>query len=578
MKKWSVLMTVVIALALLLACGPAAPEKPLPSPEPVPAEPTPVTEPAPEPEVSPGVSLTPNPVETSLPVYGGTLVYATHIPSNFDGHRKAGYGPSSTLPVFNQLVIYNIDYKETVPENIIGDLAESWEVSEDGKTITFKLHQGVKWHDGIPFTAEDVVYSLDKMTDVNRSVIADMFPAYQSSEMIDDYTVKVHLKYPSAGFMIALAEGEAVIQAKHLAGTDPQTAEFMIGTGPFVLEDYLLRIHLKYKRNPDYWKKDQYGNQLPYMDGLIIYWADNKVVNEMLVGRRIDLRSPTAGASTVSTYEYLTEGAPELLWQKMDLSDCSVIYLNTEHPPLDDVRVRRAMGLLIDEESLIIGFSGDARFGIIDIGLLSPSLGLPKEEVVKLMGWDRPIEDRAPEAQRLMAEAGYPDGFKLNILTLGAPTMTQGAVSLVFADTLRRYLKIDAEVNIGLGLTEIYKRVDDNNYDLFTEVLKVGRDPVHLARSVGTGGYANYSNYSDPEVDRMLAELDHIVDPVERREVVWAIERQLLTDLPILPTGTFIGNMMPYYPHVKNLRWINMRYSNTVRLEDVWIDESLRVK
>jgi hypothetical protein len=76
----------------------------------------------------------------------------------------------------------------------------------------------------------------------------------------------------------------------------------------------------------------------------------------------------------------------------------------------------------------------------------------------------------------------------------------------------------------------------------------------------------------------MLAELDHIVDPVERREVVWAIERQLLTDLPILPTGTFIGNMMPYYPHVKNLRWINMRYSNTVRLEDVWIDESLRVK
>ncbi|MFH0941821.1 MAG: ABC transporter substrate-binding protein, partial [Chloroflexota bacterium] len=427
-----------------------------------------------------------------------------------------------------------------------------------------------------PFTAGDVVYSLDKMTDVNRSAISDWFPAYQSSEKIDDNTVKVHLKYASAGFMISLAAGESQIQAKHLADTDGQSAGFMVGTGPFMLEEYLVRVHIKYKRNPDYWKKDKYGNRLPYLDGIIFYQADGAVTSDMLISRRLDLRSTTTGAATTDTYQYLKSGAPELLWQKRDKEWGAVMYLNLSHPPLDDVRVRRAMGLLIDEKSLIIGYAGDAVFGITDIGLLPPSFGLPKEEVVKLMGWDKPWEARVSEAQRLMAEAGYPNGFKLNMLSrAGAQTMM--GLSLVYEEALRNQLKIDAEVN-GPSDIEIHKRLDEDNYDLYTSELNIGLDPVHLVMNFGTGGYANYSKYSNPEVDRILAGLDYIIDPTKRREAVWAIERILLTDLPALPTGTFIANFMPYYPHVKNIRWADMAYSNICRLEDVWIDESLQVK
>jgi peptide/nickel transport system substrate-binding protein len=431
----------------------------------------------------------------------------------------------------------------------------------------------VKWHDGVPFTADDVVYSLDKMTDVNRSAISDYFPAYQNSEMVDDYTVKVHLKYASAGFMISLASGEAVIQAKHLAGTDDQSADFMIGTGPFILEEYLTRVDLKWKRNPDYWKKDQYGNQLPYLDGLVLYNADNTMTNDMLIARRLDLKGPVTGAATLDTYQYLTQGAPELLWQKRDRDICTPFFINTSHPPLDDVRIRRAMALVLVQKDVIIGYSGDPMFGVTDIGVLQRSFGLPAEEIRQLMGWDKSMEERVAEAQQLMAEAGYADGFKLNMLSRVGTGTAQGA-SLVFAQALSQDLKIETEVH-GLTGTEVDARVSEDNYDVYAVSLQVGQDPIMLKQYFGTDGYANFSHYSNAEIDQLLADLDHIINPEDRRETVWDIERILLTDLPVLPTGTFTPNYMPYYPYVKNARWTDMTYSNICRFEDVWIDRDV---
>ncbi|RJO60183.1 ABC transporter substrate-binding protein, partial [candidate division WS5 bacterium] len=567
------LVGLFVILGSLLACGlnPAV----VPTTE-TPLNQEPTSAPHPDTVASPKEYLTPNPVESSMPVYGGILEYAGELPRSFDAHQKVGYGPTDTLPTFNQLVIFDLTYKETVPENIIGDLAESWEWNYDGTEITFKLYQGVKWHDGVPFTADDVVYSLDKMADVNRSAISNWFPAYQRSERVDDYTVKVHLKYASAGFMISLAQGESQIQPKHLAGTDDQSADFMVGTGPFYLDDYIVRVHLKWRRNPEYFKKDQYGNQLPYLDGLTLYQANNTTVNDMLVGRRLDIKNPTTGAATTDTYEYLKNGAPDLLWQKRERDQGSAMFLNLKHKPLDDVRVRRAMALVLVEEDLIIGYSGDVKFGSLDSGLLTPGLGLSKDEVKKLMGWDKPYEERVAEAQRLMAEAGYPDGFKISMMALGT-TQTQAGATIVFSDALRKYLKIESELYpvLSLAAPEMQKRLEEDNYDLWATNLRVGQDPVYLKDYFGTGGVSNWSHYSNPDLDKMLAELDQIVDTAKRRETVLAMERILLTDLPALPTGCFIGNWMPYYPYVKNIRWNNLSYSNVNRLEDVWIDKEV---
>ncbi|MFA5316861.1 MAG: ABC transporter substrate-binding protein [Dehalococcoidales bacterium] len=568
MRRWTIIMAVMMVLALLVACGPAAPEEPTSTflPESVS---TPTV------ETASGTFLTLNPVEESMPIYGGTLLTGYWIPRTFDAHQKAGYGPTATLPVFNQLVMFDINYKECVSETIIGDLAESWEMSEDGMAITFKLHQGVKWHDGVPFTANDVIYSLDKINDVNRSAISDWFPAYESTEKIDDYTVKVHLKYSSASFMMALAQGESQIQPLHLAGTDDQSADFMVGTGPFILEKYITQVHLKFKRNPDYFKIDKYGNQLPYLDGIYYHHIPLANVNEMLVGRRLDLIGVTQGAANIDSYEFLTAGAPELLWQKRERYNGNVIFINTSRKPLDDIRIRRAMALVLDEEQLIIGSAGNIMFGLPGTGLLHPAFGLPEEEITTLMGWDKPYEERVTEAQQLMAEAGYPDGFDLNMMATSG--MAGRSATMTLAEALRTKLKINVEVSVNLGTIGTQKRLDDGNYDTYQVTLDV-MDPVQLANYFGTDTPYNYSKYSNPELDEIMANLDHIMDPDERREAIWEIERILLTDLPALPTGHFPPTYMPYYPHVKNLRWNYITYSNISRLEDVWIDESLRLK
>jgi len=512
-----------------------------------------------------------------MPIYGGTLTTAINTPRNLDGHQKASYGPCATLPVFNQLVLFDLAYRDTVSETIVSDLAESWEWNQDGTEITFKLHQAIKWHDGMPLTAEDVVYSLDKMTDPTRSAIADYFPAYDSAEKIDDHIVKVHLKYPSGGFMLALAGPYSQIQAKHLAGIDPKSGDLLVGTGPFILTDYLVRVHIKYKRNPDYFKKDKYGNQLPYLDNLVL--ADTGMQgDDVFIARRLDVRSPIVSASSLAAYDKISTGAPEALFEPKYPDSGAAIFLNLSHTPFDDIRVRRAVGLVLEEENIIVGYSHHLRFGMPGRGLLPASFGLPKEEVAKLMGWDKPYAERVAEARKLLAEAGYPTDFKLNLLS-SRGTGASGFIgaNLVLADMLRNQLNIEAEVN-GLAGATMFKRLDENNYDLFTTTLRVGSDPFVLQTYFGTGGYANYSNYSNPELDRLLSSLDRIVDPEKRKDTVWEIERILLTDLPALPTGCFPTRYMAYYPHVKNLRFTNMTYSNINRFEDVWIDESLRLK
>jgi len=565
MKKWLYLLTMVIVLTLF-ACSPA--ETTLPTePE------TPTT-----PEVPPELAyLGVNPVEESMPIYGGTLTESVYYARDFDGHQKAGYGPLTQLPCFNQLVMFDMAYNGISLKTIIGDLAESWETSDDGMEITFKLHQGVKWHDGVPFTADDVVYSLDKMVDPLRSVIYNSYPAYESAEKIDDYTVKINLKYPSAGFMMALAGPYSQIQAKHLAGTDSQSIDFLVGTGPFIVTEIVTQVHTRWERNPDYWKYDQYGNQLPYLDAIYMF-STVAEGDDLFISRRMDVRNLVVSGSTLETFNTLKNGAPEALYQRNVKTDSSAFFINMSKAPMNDIRVRRALALVMEEDNIIIGYSGDVIFGISGTGLLHPSIGLPPEEVAELMGWDKPIEERVAEAQSLLAEVGLPDDFRLEILAQrasAAPYAGHPGASLVLADAFRRHLNIDANVS-ALPRLELQARLDENSYDIYCQSFTISDDPAQLAIYFASDAQADWSHYTNPELDSMMADLDRIIDPDIRQETIWAIERTLLTDLPALPTGIFPTRYMFYYPHVKNIRFQTQVYSNICRLEDVWIDPSLK--
>ena len=597
MKKLYVVLVMIVIIAAMVLPGcqppppptaPPAPEKdkatpsapatpaPAPGPGTTPSPTVPAALVTPAPEVpSKFAHLTPNPVETSKPVYGGTLKYAAGMSSNFDGHLKKGWWPMTGLPIFNQLLSYDLAYRDTLPENIIGDLAERWEVSEDGTEITFYLHQGVAWHDGQPFSADDVIYSVEKMMDPERSNIDGFFPAYESVEKIDANTVKINLTRASAGFIIALAGGYAVMQPKHLAGTDPETTDFAVGTGPFTLVYYDLGEHIVYQRNPDYFKKDQYGNQLPYLDGIENTNPAGQP-NEKLVDKQIDIKGPVSWLLNLSSYQMVSTGAPEVKYALKSTDRETVMFLNMERWYLQDIRVRRALALMIDQEALVTAFSGHVMFGDTDIGVLQRSFGLPSEEVVSLMGWDQPFEARLAEAKRLLAEAVGENQIKLDMLsrvsTSAGPDASASGANKAFAALLEEHLGIEVEITSLVSASEVTARVKAGDYDIYTAALDVEQNPVAIGDYFGSRGVNNWSHYDNIKMDLMLDEIDAILDPTERREHIWKIERKLLTDLPALPTGAITTSHVPYWPYVKNFRMMNMSYTNICSLEDVWLD------
>jgi ABC-type transport system substrate-binding protein len=205
-------------------------------------------------------------------------------------------------------------------------------------------------------------------------------------------------------------------------------------------------------------------------------------------------------------------------------------------------------------------------------------MGLPPEEIASLMGWDKPFEDRVAEAKSLLAEAGIPDDFTIDIMaerTAGAPTVGHPGASLVLAESFRTKLNITTNV-LALARTELEKRIADNSYEIYCQTFMLNDDPAQLATYLGSSSASNWANYSNPQVDNLMANLDRVIDPAQRQQDIWSIERTLLTDLPALPTGIFPTRHLFYYPHVKNMRFQTQPYSNICRLEDVWVDPSLK--
>ena len=206
--------------------------------------------------------------------------------------------------VFSNLVYFDPTKIDPDPKNLVGDLAEKWEISPDGKTYTFFIHPGIKWHDGKPFTADDVIYNLDKLSDPKRSLQAAVFPAYQKAEKVNDLTVKVTLSRPQPSFLANLAGGYSVFVAPQ-AGDKFQSSDFLIGTGPFKFKSATSGVSLSFVKNPDYFKKG-----LPYLDGVNYYIiADRSAQTDALITKRIDMTNALSGIANKETLDRIASQA-----------------------------------------------------------------------------------------------------------------------------------------------------------------------------------------------------------------------------------------------------------------------------
>ena len=325
---------------------------------------------------------------------------------NLGGDRVSGNACGGML---NGLLKWNTGDK------IEPDLAEKWETTTDGKTWTFFLRKDVKWHDGKPFTADDVVFQFNKWLKPPKGINVTSPRAFQTYidqvEKIDDYTVRFRMKFSPAAFLNSLADHGTFIYPKHvLEALDLPTTTSMksvVGTGPFKYKQEVRGSIYEMERNPNYFREG-----LPYLDGVrYTVLPDPSTRLAAITTNQLDVYSgaevPPEDANT------LKEGANKDRIKVQALYNLNYQYvaLNMLAPPLTDPKVREAVWRVIDQrEAVRVLGLGD---GVVGYRMFTNGKwSLPKEELDKLPGMG-PRDQELAKAKQLLADAGYPNGFTL---------------------------------------------------------------------------------------------------------------------------------------------------------------------
>src|SRR5712691_13211109 len=343
------------------------------------------------------------------PQKGGVLrVALAGDPPSLDMHQESTF--LVTIPfstVYNTLLTFD---PHGYPK-IIGDLAKSWTVSDDKMTYTFTLHQGVKFHDDSELTAADVKASWDRIVFPPEGVVSprkSLFQAIKSIEAPDRDTVAFRLHYPSPSFLSMLAHPANFIYAKKYLDQDPNYyKKNAMGSGPFKLKQYVHGASLEVERNPHYWKQG-----LPYLDGIKYFViTDDGARAKSIRSDRTDVEFRGFAPAEVDAIKGKM-GAKVTVAYPGQTGPWGIAF-NVDKKPFDDERVRKAMSLSIDRYDMAQTLAPLTGLDTVS-GPISPRApwGLSGEELQQLPGFGKDYEANLKEAKRLLAEAGYPDGFK----------------------------------------------------------------------------------------------------------------------------------------------------------------------
>jgi peptide/nickel transport system substrate-binding protein len=344
------------------------------------------------------------------PRHGGVLLAVIGAdPPSFDPHQESTFATIQLVaPLYSTLL-------QTDPyayPKIIGDAASEWKISPDGLTYTFKIRPGIRFHDGSPLTAVDVKATYDKLLFPpagTRSVRKNSYSAVASVEAPDPSTVVFKLKFPSASLLLNLASPWNVIYPKKYLDKDPNYfMKNVMGSGPFKFKSYTPGASFEGERNPDYFVKDR-----PYLNGYKFFISTETSVRAAAIrsGRAyIEFRDlPLAEVEAIKK-----QLGDKVAVQHTPMTGQWGIAINNNVKPFSDERVRKALTLGLDRYTM-----GRVLFPLTSLkdvgGLLRPGteFALPQAELQQLPGFGTDIEKSRAEAKKLLAEAGYPNGFKV---------------------------------------------------------------------------------------------------------------------------------------------------------------------
>src|SRR6476660_8362061 len=324
------------------------------------------------------------------PRYGGELVIMVPSePPSYDGHREGTFGTVHPLaPHYNTLL--RIDPFDKTGTRPVPDLAESWTISPDGLVYTFKIRQGVKFHDGSLMTSRDIKATYDKIVFPPTGVISMRKGSYGAIETIeapDTQPVRFRLKWPEASFLIALSSPYNWIYKADILAKDPRWYETnVMGTGPFKFVEHVKGSHWLGKKNPDYWDKGK-----PYLDGYrALFMSASSAQVSAVRGERAHIQF--RGFSPGDRDSLVQALGPRITVQESPWNCLALVTLNHERKPFDDKRVRRALSLALDRYEASRSLSKIAVVKEVG-GIQVPGTpwATPPAELEKLAGYGRDI-------------------------------------------------------------------------------------------------------------------------------------------------------------------------------------------
>jgi peptide/nickel transport system substrate-binding protein len=490
--------------------------------------------------------------EAGQPRRGGLLRVRGYEPVHFDPHLTISFKTHTTLSfVYNKLVRHKVG-ADVPPGTFIvePDLAERWEELDD-TTYVFYLRQGVKWHNKPPLNgrelvAEDVKFTYDRFLREPGNPNRYILDSVDRIEVVDRYTVKFFLKEPYVWFVNALAYSTSMwIIAPEMVQQfgDLKKPETAIGTGPFLLERHEPNVKTMFKRNPDYFRQGE-----PYVDGVEWLVLDDESTG-LAMYRTGQLDCGPAGNWSVrqQDVEALKKSHPHLVYHDFLSQTTQAIMMRTDMAPFNDVRVRRAISHAIDRQSLIEAVWGrGAPTAAVSRGLVEWSLPIDHLGVgAKYYQYD------PKEARRLLADAGFPKGFKTQLTA----TTGYGRDLVDDVQLVQHFLK-DVGIEAELKLQEFGAYAATTQQGKFEGLVRgpfgIAWEPdAPLYRAYAADSSWNTGHVNDPKLTAMLKEQRRTKNLEVRKKIIFEIQRYVAEQqyYVYLNSTTYTGSWQPY---VKN--------------------------
>lgn len=472
------------------------------------------------------------------PVKGGTLIITTTPEPSIITNALSSAPTTNEVgtKIFDGLLEYDNDLNPTP------SLAESWEISPDGKTVTFNLRKGVIWHDGKPFTSADVQFSiLNVVKEYHPRGLSNVGPVL-AVETPDDHTAVFKLAHPYPPLFKGLSSLEAPMLPRHLyEGTDIRNnpaVNVPVGTGPFKFSKWEKGNFIELARNENYWRDGK-----PYLDRIIFRFIGDAATRAAALEKgEVDV----ATFGTINPVEMrrlaelpdieIAQGGYEALAPVM------LMELNTKRAPLDDKRVRQAIAYAIDREMITKNiWYGFGKPAVGPISSVFAGAGLYTEEGVRNYN----VKDGVERANKLLDDAGLkrgPDGMRFKIIHDVVPFGEDWRRMAEYVRQALRRVGIDVELRTADAPT-FMRQVYGSNYDFWMAsgwFIGMGDPTLGVQRQYWSKNikpnvpYTNTVRYENPEVDALWEAAQTELDPEKRAKLFHDLQRLIVEDSPVI--------------------------------------------